>query len=229
MLEEIVRTPETDDTALATAWAIADTLRKRPVLVNDAPGFVVNRLLTRMMLVVLESVERGNSVEEADAGVLMLGLPMAPSVLLAFTADDGKSFRVDPGLRVQSVPGQDEQPQIFEALETVTADSRLNRRRVMPARTASTRSRSGRPPRSSPPARQGSRQRWARGRRPHRRLLDRLRRVGRDVHAGRRPHRGGQGRARLARTGARLVERGEPDQAARLAQSRDRDAARADR
>ena len=86
-LVEIVRTPETDDTALATAWAVADTLRKRPVLVNDAPGFVVNRLLTRMMLVVLESVERGNSVEEADAGVLMLGLPMAPSVLLQMVGE----------------------------------------------------------------------------------------------------------------------------------------------
>ena len=52
---------------------------------------------------------------------------------LAFTADDGKSFRIDPRLRVQSVPGQDETPQVFEALETVVADWRLNRRRVMPA------------------------------------------------------------------------------------------------
>ena len=86
-LVEIVRTPETDDTSLATAWAVADKLRKRPVLVHDAPGFVVNRLLTRMMLVVLESVERGNSVEEADAGVLMLGLPMAPSVLLQMVGE----------------------------------------------------------------------------------------------------------------------------------------------
>src|SRR5580765_5794443 len=51
---------------------------------------------------------------------------------LAFTADEGKSFRVDPRLRVQSVPGQDEQPQVFETLESVVADWRLNRRRVMP-------------------------------------------------------------------------------------------------
>jgi 3-hydroxyacyl-CoA dehydrogenase/enoyl-CoA hydratase/carnithine racemase len=86
-LVELVRTPETDDTALATAWAVSDKLRKRPVLVNDAPGFVVNRLLTRMMLVVLESVERGNSVEEADEAVLSLGLPMAPSVLLQMVGE----------------------------------------------------------------------------------------------------------------------------------------------
>jgi len=86
-LVELVRTPETDEASLATVWAVADKLRKRPVLVHDAPGFVVNRLLTRMMLVVLESVERGNSVEEADEAVLSLGLPMAPSVLLQMVGE----------------------------------------------------------------------------------------------------------------------------------------------
>jgi 3-hydroxyacyl-CoA dehydrogenase/enoyl-CoA hydratase/carnithine racemase len=86
-LVELIRTPETDDETLATAWAVADRLRKRPVLVHDAPGFVVNRLLTRMMVVVLESVERGSSVEEADAAVLSLGLPMAPSVLLQMVGE----------------------------------------------------------------------------------------------------------------------------------------------
>jgi 3-hydroxyacyl-CoA dehydrogenase/enoyl-CoA hydratase/carnithine racemase len=86
-LVELVRTPETDDAALATAWGVTDRLRKRPVLVHDAPGFVVNRLLTRMMIVVLESIERGSSVEEADEAVLSLGLPMAPSVLLQMVGE----------------------------------------------------------------------------------------------------------------------------------------------
>ena len=81
-LVELVRTPETDDTTLATAFELAARLRKRPVLVNDAPAFVVNRLLTRMMTVVLGAIENGNSVEEADEALLRLGLPMAPSVLL---------------------------------------------------------------------------------------------------------------------------------------------------
>ena len=81
-LVELVRTPETDDVSLATTWAVADRLRKRPVLVNDGPGFVVNRLLTRMMGVVLDAIEHGNTSDEADEAVLSLGLPMAPSVLL---------------------------------------------------------------------------------------------------------------------------------------------------
>jgi 3-hydroxyacyl-CoA dehydrogenase/enoyl-CoA hydratase/carnithine racemase len=81
-LVELVRTAETDDATLATAWAFAEKLRKRPVLVRDTPGFVVNRVLTRQMAVVLDALEHGNSVEEADEAILQLGLPMAPSVLL---------------------------------------------------------------------------------------------------------------------------------------------------
>jgi len=81
-LVELVRTPATDPVELATAWAFAEKLRKRPVLVNDAPAFVVNRILTRLMAVVLDALERGNTPEEADEAILRLGLPMAPSVLL---------------------------------------------------------------------------------------------------------------------------------------------------
>jgi 3-hydroxyacyl-CoA dehydrogenase/enoyl-CoA hydratase/carnithine racemase len=81
-LVELVRTPSTDDETLATAWAFAEGLRKRPVLVADAPAFVVNRVLTRLMSVVLDALERGTDSDEADEAILALGLPMAPSVLL---------------------------------------------------------------------------------------------------------------------------------------------------
>jgi 3-hydroxyacyl-CoA dehydrogenase/enoyl-CoA hydratase/carnithine racemase len=81
-LVEIVRGERTDDATVATALDVAATLRKRPVLVRDAPGFVVNRILTRLLSAVLGALERGNSVEETDEAILRLGLPMAPSVLL---------------------------------------------------------------------------------------------------------------------------------------------------
>jgi 3-hydroxyacyl-CoA dehydrogenase/enoyl-CoA hydratase/carnithine racemase len=81
-LVELVQTPDTDDETLATAWAFAEGLRKRPVLVADAPAFVVNRVLTRLMLVVLDAIEHGTDPDEADDAILRLGLPMAPSVLL---------------------------------------------------------------------------------------------------------------------------------------------------
>jgi len=81
-LVEIVRTPQTTDEQLATAWDIVKRLRKRGVLVADAPAFVVNRVLTRMTTVLMDALEHGNTVDETDEAILSLGLPMAPSVLL---------------------------------------------------------------------------------------------------------------------------------------------------
>ena len=81
-LVELIRTPDTTTPKLATAYETARRLGKTPVLVQDAPAFVVNRLLTRMTGVVVGALERGNTVEEADAAIMRLGLPMAPSVLL---------------------------------------------------------------------------------------------------------------------------------------------------
>jgi 3-hydroxyacyl-CoA dehydrogenase/enoyl-CoA hydratase/carnithine racemase len=82
LLVELVRTPATDDVTLATAWAVTEKLRKRAVLVQDAPAFVVNRILSRTTTVLMDALEHGNTVEETDEAVLRLGLPMAPSVLL---------------------------------------------------------------------------------------------------------------------------------------------------
>jgi 3-hydroxyacyl-CoA dehydrogenase/enoyl-CoA hydratase/carnithine racemase len=81
-LVELIRTDETEDVAVATTYKIATDLRKRPVVAKDAPGFIVNRVLTRMTGVLMDALEHGNTVEETDEAVLRLGLPMAPSVLL---------------------------------------------------------------------------------------------------------------------------------------------------
>ncbi|HZO49339.1 MAG TPA: 3-hydroxyacyl-CoA dehydrogenase NAD-binding domain-containing protein [Gaiellaceae bacterium] len=82
-LVELVRAPATDDATLATAWEVTERLGKRGVLVRDAPGFVVNRLLTRMTTVLMDALEHGNTVEQTDEAALRIGLPMAPSLLLA--------------------------------------------------------------------------------------------------------------------------------------------------
>ena len=81
-LLEVVRAEESSDEALATVWAVGEQLRKRSILVDDAPGFVVNRVLTRMTRVIMDAVEHGTPVDEVDEAVMSLGMPMAPSVLL---------------------------------------------------------------------------------------------------------------------------------------------------
>jgi 3-hydroxyacyl-CoA dehydrogenase len=81
-LVEIVRHDDTPDEAVATAWDVCRKLGKRGVVTKDAPGFVVNRVLTRMTSVLMDSLEHGNTVEETDEAIVELGMPMAPSVLL---------------------------------------------------------------------------------------------------------------------------------------------------
>ena len=87
-LVEIVRTSRTTDEQLATAWDVVGKLRKRGVIVADAPGFVVNRVLTRMTCALRDALASGSSVEETDEAILALGLPMAPSVLLQLVGED---------------------------------------------------------------------------------------------------------------------------------------------
>jgi 3-hydroxyacyl-CoA dehydrogenase/enoyl-CoA hydratase/carnithine racemase len=81
-LVEVVRTRQTTDEQLVTAFDVVKKLKKRGVLVTDAPAFVVNRVLTRMTTVLMDAIENGNTVEETDEAIMSLGLPMAPSVLL---------------------------------------------------------------------------------------------------------------------------------------------------
>jgi 3-hydroxyacyl-CoA dehydrogenase/enoyl-CoA hydratase/carnithine racemase len=81
-LLEIVRAPATDDETLATAFQVAKTLKKNAVLVKDSAGFVVNRLLLRLMAEIFAAVDEGTPVAVADAALRPLGLPMTPYVLL---------------------------------------------------------------------------------------------------------------------------------------------------
>ena len=81
-LVEIVRGPATDEETLATAFEVAKSLKKNAVLVKDAAGFVVNRLLLRLMAEIFAAVDDGTPVEVADAALRPLGLPMPPYVLL---------------------------------------------------------------------------------------------------------------------------------------------------
>ncbi len=81
-LVEVVRAERTDDATLATAFAVGKQLKKSCVLVEDAPAFVVNRLLTRFLGEVTRAVDEGTPVEVADRALAPLGLPMPPFVLL---------------------------------------------------------------------------------------------------------------------------------------------------
>src|SRR5699024_8353459 len=81
-LVEIIRGERSDDATVATAFAVSKELKKNSVQVADAPAFVVNRILLRLMAEILATVDEGTPIEVADAAARPLGLPMSPFVLL---------------------------------------------------------------------------------------------------------------------------------------------------
>ncbi|WP_018656737.1 3-hydroxyacyl-CoA dehydrogenase NAD-binding domain-containing protein [Actinomadura flavalba] len=81
-LLEIVRGEQTDDAALATAFAVGKQLKKSSVLVKDAPAFVANRILLRLMAEIIQTVDEGTPIDVAERAAAPLGLPMPPFVLM---------------------------------------------------------------------------------------------------------------------------------------------------
>ena len=81
-LLEVARTSKTDDATTATAVSVGKDLKKTMIICKDAPGFVVNRLLTRFMGEVTDAVDEGTSPEVADNAMRSIGFPMSPFELL---------------------------------------------------------------------------------------------------------------------------------------------------
>ena len=81
-LIEVVKTPKTSDAALSTAFVVAKGLGKNAVLTADAPGFVVNRLLAKVMGEAARAVYEGTPVADVEKAFAPLGLPMGPFQLI---------------------------------------------------------------------------------------------------------------------------------------------------
>jgi 3-hydroxyacyl-CoA dehydrogenase/enoyl-CoA hydratase/carnithine racemase len=81
-LIEVVNAPATDDATLSTAMVTAKALRKNAVITRDTPGFVVNRVLAKLLGEAMRAVDAGTPFETVDEALKPLGLPMSPSVLL---------------------------------------------------------------------------------------------------------------------------------------------------
>ncbi|GEK81419.1 3-hydroxyacyl-CoA dehydrogenase NAD-binding domain-containing protein [Agrococcus baldri] len=81
-LIEVVRTGSTDDATLATAMRVAKDLKKNAVITRDTPGFVVNRILAKLLGEAMHAVEQGSSFEDVVEAQRAFGFPMDPFVLL---------------------------------------------------------------------------------------------------------------------------------------------------
>lgn len=81
-LVEVVRTGVATDEALSTAMVVAKTLKKSAIITADAPGFVVNRVLSKVLGEAMHAVEQGTPFDTVVEAQKPFGLPMDPFVLL---------------------------------------------------------------------------------------------------------------------------------------------------
>jgi 3-hydroxybutyryl-CoA dehydrogenase len=89
-LVEVIRALQTNDEAFATTMELAKKLGKTPVAVNDAPGFVSNRVLMPLINEAAYAVMEGVATPEAVDAVMKLGMnhPMGPLELADFIGLD---------------------------------------------------------------------------------------------------------------------------------------------
>lgn len=81
-LVEVVNAPSTQDAALSTAMVVAKKLGKSAIITADRPGFVVNRLLAKVMGEAARALDEGTPLPIVEQALEPIGLPMGPFELI---------------------------------------------------------------------------------------------------------------------------------------------------
>jgi 3-hydroxyacyl-CoA dehydrogenase/enoyl-CoA hydratase/3-hydroxybutyryl-CoA epimerase/enoyl-CoA isomerase len=81
-LVEVIRGEKTSDAAVAATVAYARAMGKTPIVVNDCPGFLVNRVLFPYFGGFSFLVEQGADFQRVDKVMEKFGWPMGPAYLL---------------------------------------------------------------------------------------------------------------------------------------------------
>ncbi len=81
-LVEIIRGEKTSDKTIAAVCNYALGLGKKPIVVNDCPGFLVNRVLFAMTFGLEILLKEGADFQQVDKVMEAWGLPMGPAYLM---------------------------------------------------------------------------------------------------------------------------------------------------
>ena len=81
-LVEVIRGKKTSEEAVATTVAYAKKMGKTPIVVNDCPGFLVNRVLFPYFAGFAGLVRDGADFQKVDKVMEKFGFPMGPAYLL---------------------------------------------------------------------------------------------------------------------------------------------------
>ena len=77
-LVEVVRGEKTSQDTVNNLLNFAASIRKRPIVCFDNPGFVVNALLFPYIRQTFQYLEEGNSIEKIDGAMTSFGMPVGP-------------------------------------------------------------------------------------------------------------------------------------------------------
>jgi 3-hydroxyacyl-CoA dehydrogenase/enoyl-CoA hydratase/3-hydroxybutyryl-CoA epimerase len=113
-LVEVVVAKETSDDTKEHALAFVRQIGKLPVVVRDAPGFLVNRVLFPYLLNAAELFESGVEAEEIDEKLVKWGMPMGP---LRLIDEIGIDVAVDIAATLEKAYGRrDRAPEILKSM-----------------------------------------------------------------------------------------------------------------
>lgn len=77
-LVEIIRGEKSNPDTIDNLLNFAGIIRKRPIICNDNPGFVVNAVLFPYFMDAFDFIEKGNPIEKVDEAFLQFGMPVGP-------------------------------------------------------------------------------------------------------------------------------------------------------
>ena len=89
-LVEVINGKETSEDVTATVLSAAETMGKIPLMCNDSPGFVSNRILCPMINEAILTLQEGVAEPEAIDGIMKLGMnhPIGPLALSDLIGND---------------------------------------------------------------------------------------------------------------------------------------------
>src|SRR5262249_38137480 len=81
-LVEVIRGERSSEEVVATIFDLARRLGKTPIVVRDAPGFLVNRILAPYLSEAVRLLQERCRIEDVDSAMTAFGMPVGPLALL---------------------------------------------------------------------------------------------------------------------------------------------------
>ena len=118
-LVEVIRGAKTSDRAIARTVAYANALGKKAIVVNDCPGFLVNRVLFPYFAGFAMLLRDGADFQQVDKVMERWGWPMGPAYLMDVVG-------IDTGVHAESVMAEgfpDRMAKTFKAASDILFES----------------------------------------------------------------------------------------------------------